>query len=186
MFNTLWEFTRDLLGLDLGPDELAVRHMIWRTAIVFAFAIFSIRVAVRRLLGHNAGFDIIVGIVLGSVLSRAINGEAAFFPTLAASALLVGLHYVVASLTFRYHVLSQLIKGRAHVLVRDGQVDEVALRRCKITFDDLDENLRLNGGLDAMETVGEARLERNGTISVVRKRERRPSREDRGSPDAEA
>lgn len=169
MLHRLWEFANELLGLELGAGELAMRHMVWRTVIVFTFAIVAIRLAVRRLLGHNAGFDIIVAIVLGSVLSRAINGEAAFFPTLGASVLLVALHYVIASLAFRFHRFSELIKGRAYVLVRNGEIDVASMRRCKITPDDLHENLRLNGGTIAQESVAEARLERNGSISVVRK-----------------
>lgn len=172
MLNTAWDFTNELLGLELGPGELEMRHMAWRAFVVFLCAILGIRVAIRRLLGHNAGFDIIVAIVLGSVLSRAINGEAAFFPTIGASVLLIGLHYVLASLAFEFHWFSQVTKGRAHVLVRDGRVDEAVMRRCKITPDDLDENIRLNGGLDSSEGVAEARLERNGSISVVRKRVR--------------
>ena len=123
----------------------------------------------RRVLGQNAGFDIMLLVVLGSVLSRAINGQAAFFPTLGVSAALVVLHHIVATIAFRSHWFSQLIKGNPRVLVRDGKIDREQMRRSKITGDDLDENLRLNGGVARTEEVAEARLERNGSVSVVKK-----------------
>jgi uncharacterized membrane protein YcaP (DUF421 family) len=161
-------FIERLLGLNLGPNELDFDHMAWRGVIVFFFAIVLVRLGARRMLAHNAGFDIMVAIILGSVLSRAINGEAAFFPTLGVSALLVLLHHVLATATFHSHWLSQFVKGRAHVLVRDGKVDPGQMCRSKITRDDLDENLRLHGNVSELAQVAEARLERNGSVSVVK------------------
>jgi uncharacterized membrane protein YcaP (DUF421 family) len=168
MWNAAYTFADRLLGLGLDAGDLGFRHMVWRAAIVFILAVLMARVGARRFLGHNAGFDIIVLVMLGSVLSRGINGEAAFFPTLGASALLVGLHHVFAVMAFNWHWFSQLVKGRAHVLVRNGAVVREEMARCKITPDDLDESLRLHGRVDATSEVREARLERNGVISVVR------------------
>jgi len=139
-----------------------------RAVIVFGFAVALARVADRRMLGHNAGFDIMLLVVLGSVLSRAINGQAAFFPTLGASALLVALHHLVATVAFHSHGFSQWVKGRPRTLVRQGRIDARALAQAKFTDDDLDESLRLNGGVDDIAQVTEARLERNGTVSVVK------------------
>ena len=147
--------------------DLEFRHMAWRTFVVFCVAVLLARLGARRFLAHNAGFDIMVAIALGSVLSRAINGQAAFFPTLGASILLVGLHHVLATLSFRWHWISVLIKGRSFTLVRNGTVDRREMARTKITDDDLDSNLRLRG-VARRDEVEEARLERNGAISVVR------------------
>jgi uncharacterized membrane protein YcaP (DUF421 family) len=171
MYEAILSFLDRLLGLSREALELEARQMIWRAVVVFSFAIFLARVAGRRMLAHNAGFDIVLLVILGSVLSRAINGQAAFFPTLAASAGLVALHYVVATLSFNFHWFSQFVKGRAQTLVRDGKVDREQMRRAKFTDDDLDENLRLNGGVDSTDHVAEARLERNGSISVVKVRD---------------
>jgi uncharacterized membrane protein YcaP (DUF421 family) len=156
------------LGLNLDADELGFAHMAWRGIIVFVFAVILVRLGARRLLAHSAGFDIVVAIILGSVLSRAINGQSAFFPTLFVSALLVGLHHLFATLAFHSHWLSELLKGRARVLVRNGTVNRAEMCRSKITDDDLEENLRLHGNVSELSRVAEARLERNGAVSVVR------------------
>lgn len=171
MLPSLEMFVNRLLGLELDATALEFRHMAWRTLVVFVCAVLFARLAERRLLGHMAGFDIVVLVILGSVLSRAINGQSAFFPTLGASVLLVGLHRVLAAAAFHWHGISVLVKGRPKVLLRDGRIDEAALRRTKITHDDLDESLRLNGGVAHAEQVVEARLERNGTVSVVKARD---------------
>lgn len=158
----------DWLGLQVPPEKLTLLQMGGRTVVVFIFGVILVRVADRRFLGRSAGFDMLLGVVLGSVLSRAINGSAAFFPTLGACALLVGLHHVLGTLACRFHAFSDLVKGNAQVLVRNGKADARAMRKSKISIDDLEENLRLNGNVALPAEVGEARLERNGQVSVVR------------------
>jgi uncharacterized membrane protein YcaP (DUF421 family) len=170
MLATMEAFLDRLLGLELDASELEFRHMAWRAFVVFGFAVFLARVGARRMLSQSAGFDIMVAVILGSVLSRGINGQSEFFPSLGAGALLVALHHALATLAFRFHWVSELVKGRAQVLVKDGQVDRREMARCKITDDDLDENLRMHGNVSGTGDVAEARLERNGAVSVVRAR----------------
>lgn len=157
------------LGLSVDAIDLGFGHMAARALVVFVVAVILARMANRRMLGHNAGFDIMLLVVLGSVLSRAINGQAAFFPTLGASAILVGLHHIIATIAFHSHGFSQLVKGRPRTLVRDGKLDRAGMARSNITEHDLEENLRINGGVAGAEDVAEARIERNGSISVVKR-----------------
>jgi uncharacterized membrane protein YcaP (DUF421 family) len=157
-----------VLGLDRSPAELGFTAMALRAIIVFVTGVVLLRLGARRSIGRNAGFDILLGIVLGSVLSRAVNGSAAFWPTLGASLVLVVLHGLLAWLTTRWSGLSRLVKGRPELLIRDGVIDAAALRRCSISAEDLDESLRVNGNVVADAQVAEARLERNGEISVLK------------------
>jgi uncharacterized membrane protein YcaP (DUF421 family) len=170
MVESLGQVVDELLGLELDATDLEFRHMAWRTLVVFCCAVLFARVGSRRFLSHNAGFDIMVAILLGSVLSRGINGQANFFGTLGASALLVALHRLLATVAYHSHWFSQLVKGRAHVLVRDGKVDRDQQCRSKFTDDDLDESIRLHGNIADLREVAEARLERNGAVSVVKAR----------------
>lgn len=182
MFADVFAFMNDVLGLDRSGNELGFWHMMARTSVVFLVAVVLVRLADRRFLSHHAGFDMIVAVVLGSVLSRAINGDARFFPTLAASTLLVVLHHFLASLTFRSHLFSQLVKGQPRVLVRNGVVDREAMQHAKITPDDLEANLRLQGNVGRLEDVAEARLERSGAISVLRGANSYPKTHDTPAP----
>ena len=168
MFEATYGFLDRLLGLHLNAEDLRLHHMVWRSFVVFICAVLVARIGDRRFLGHNSGFDIMVLVMLGSVLSRAINGQAAFFPTLGASVFLVFLHDLAATAALRSHAFSKLLKGKPVTLVRDGRVDERAMAQAKITHDDLDEQLRLRGNVQDTGDVAEARLERNGNISVVR------------------
>lgn len=168
MISTINSWLDRILGLSVDSHDLTFGNMSARAIVVFALAVILVRLADRRFLGRNAGFDAMLGVILGSVLSRGVNGQASFFPTLGVSAVLVFLHHLLASASFHSHWFSRLVKGNCRVLVRDGQVDAEELEKFKITQDDLLENLRLNGNVGGAETVKEARLERNGEVSVVK------------------
>ncbi|MDB6167393.1 MAG: putative rane protein [Verrucomicrobia bacterium] len=164
------EWIDRLLGLHVSASDLTSLQMAARTAVVFLFGVALVRLADRRFLGRNAGFDVLLGVVLGSVLSRGINGQASFFPTLGASALLIVLHRILGAAACHSEAVSRLLKGRARTLVNDGRVDHAELTRCRLSAEDLDENLRVNGNVSRTQDVAEARLERNGQVSVVKKK----------------
>jgi uncharacterized membrane protein YcaP (DUF421 family) len=157
------------LGLD--EDELGIRHMVVRAIVVFAIAVVIVRLGEKRFISENTAFDVILGVMLGSVVSRAITGQSPFIPTLCAAFMLVGLHWLLAQIAFRSDRFGTLIKGNTRVLIRDGEVDWDAMSRSNLSQDDLLGALRLQASLSDWDMVREARPERNGQISVIRKDE---------------
>jgi uncharacterized membrane protein YcaP (DUF421 family) len=160
----------DILHALAGPDEPSITwwQMTVRAVVVFVFGIALVRLAGRRAFGRNAALDIITSVVLGSMLSRAITGNAPLFGTLVAAAVLVLLHYLLATIALRSETLGRLVKGGETQLIRDGGVDRAALHRSRLTDHDLVEALRLNGAAGPGE-VEAAFLERSGQISVVKR-----------------
>ncbi len=166
MVDQIWLWTGWALGLD--APELALGHMLVRAVVVFIFAIVIVRVGKKRFISENTAFDVILGVMLGSILSRAITGQSPFFPTLGASVLLVALHWFFARIAVRWDDFGTLIKGNTRVLIRDGTVDWEAMRRSNLSRNDLLEALRLQANLLTWDQVKEARLERNGEISIIK------------------
>lgn len=168
--HSLAQWLSDLLGLGLTSPTLAPGQTAARAVVVFLASLVLVRIADRRFLGRSAGFDIVLAIIFGSVMSRAINGSAPLGSTLSAGLMLALLHRLLAFVACRSHLVSVLLKGRDRLLVRDGKVDRAELQRADFTEDDLLENLRLSGNVGHPQDVAEARLERNGQISVVHRR----------------
>src|SRR5215204_2867517 len=90
-----------LLGLGLEPKDLTVLHICLRGVIVFMATLVMVRLANKRFLAKMSAFDAILALILASMLARAVNGSAAFIPTLAGGFALVGLHHLMALLAFR-------------------------------------------------------------------------------------
>lgn len=154
-----------------GEDgaDLSAAQTVARALLVFAWTIALVRIGKKRFLAGGSALDVVVSIVLGSVLSRTINGDAALAPTLAAGAAIVAAHWLLSRIACHNHALGGLIKGHDRVLVRDGVVDEEALARSHLSEHDLLEDVRYEGHLERVEDVREARIERSGKISVIPK-----------------
>ena len=102
------------------------------------------------------------------MLARAVNGTVSFFPTLGGGFVLVGLHRALAYLARDSHRFGTLVKGRCDRVIKDGIVDDQALRRNNLSKHDLVEDLRLNGNVQDPQEVREAYFERNGQVTVVK------------------
>src|SRR4026209_1913847 len=159
------------LGLGREATELTFTQISLCDISVFVAALAIGRCGDRRFLSQKTAFDAVLGFILASMLARAVNGTAAFLPTLGGGLVLVVLHRLLAYLSRRSHVFGILVKGRSEVIVRDGRLDEgVASRNC-LSEHDILEDLRLNGNVGGISDVSIAVFERNGHISVVPREE---------------
>ncbi|WP_439881481.1 DUF421 domain-containing protein [Pontibacter sp. MBLB2868] len=163
------EFLDTVLGL--GDDSLNWWQMSIRAVLVFAAALLIVRVGNQRIFGKNTAFDIILGIIYGSVLSRAITGNAPFFPTIVAALVLVLLHRLFAILAYHTSFFGNVIKGRPKMLVKDGELQEDVMETNSVTRHDLEEAMRIKGGIDDIKDVERACLERSGDISIIVKKD---------------
>jgi uncharacterized membrane protein YcaP (DUF421 family) len=166
--DALKDITDIALGLSLRPQQLELWQICLRAVIVYLAMIAFVRFGKKRFLSRATAFDAILVIVIGSTAARAITGNAPFFATLAAVWVLIAMHWVISYFTESSPTLGSLVKGNTTVLVRNGRIDRQALKDAHMSPDDLDEDLREQGIADPKK-VKEARLERSGKLSVIRK-----------------
>jgi uncharacterized membrane protein YcaP (DUF421 family) len=155
------------LGLGREATELTFMQISLRGVIVFFASLIIVRCGDRRFLSQKTAFDAVLGFILASMLARAVNGTAAFVPTLGGGFVIVMLHRVLAYWARRSHAFGLLIKGRSDVIIRNGELDDAVASRNRLSEHDLFEDLRLNGNVADVRDVELAIFERNGHISVV-------------------
>jgi hypothetical protein len=78
----LVDFFNRILGLGLEPKNLTFLHIALRAIMVFFTPLLILRIGNKRFLSKMSAFDAIVGFILASMLARAVNGSASFWPTL--------------------------------------------------------------------------------------------------------
>ena len=166
--NTFWDFLESLLGLAAEPRNLTFIQISLRGVIVMVAALVMIRLGTKRSLAEKTAFDAVLLIVLASVLARAVNGSAAFFPTLGGSFVLVLMHRLFGSIGCRWPAFGMLIKGQPDVIVENGNVNWKVLRQNHISKHDLEEDLRLNAKTEDISKIRIARVERSGDISFIK------------------
>ena len=141
--NAFWNFLQTFLGLGVEPKDLTFIQISLRGIIVFLATLMMVRLGHKRSLTHKTPFDALLLIILASVLSRAINGSAAFSATIGGGVVLVLLHRLFAFLACYSHGFGILVKGRPDVIVRDGECDFLMMRRNHVSVHDIERTCAL-------------------------------------------
>jgi len=169
LWNEFWNPVREFLGLGAMPETLTFVQISIRGIIIFVFTLIMVRMSARRSLARRTVFDSIFLVILASVLARAINGSSDLLPTIGGGFVMVAFHRLLAWIAFYSHGFGNLIKGPEKMLIHDGVLVPTALRANHITHHDLKEDLRLGLHIEDLSLIKDARLERSGGISFIRK-----------------
>jgi len=163
------ELLHFVFGGDFPPDPLRVHQAAARAIVVYLVGLIIVRIGKSRLIGRITALDVILGFVLGSLLSRGITGHASLSGTSASCAALVAAHWLLTLMACHWHAFGTLVKGNAYLIVQDGQPLCKNMSRSHISDHDLEEELRLHG-IDELADVRRAYKERNGEVSVLKRK----------------
>jgi len=139
---------------------------LMRSVIVYLVLIVLLRVFGKRELAQLNPFDLVVLLSLSNTVQNAIIGEdnsvtggiIGAFGLLAVNGLVVRALYSAPK-------LNRMLEGRATTLVRDGKIDQDAVRRETLTREELMEVIHRQG-FDHLSQVRRCVLEPNGTFYV--------------------
>jgi uncharacterized membrane protein YcaP (DUF421 family) len=151
-----------------ATQHLSTGQQCARAALIFIYGLVLVRLAGRRVFGKWAALDIIVSIVIGSNLSRALTGNAPLVGTLLATAVLMLLHWLFAQAASRSQLISRLVEGAPVEVARDGELDHGARKRWAVSEADVHEALRQTG-VETIEQTERLVLEPSGKISVLKR-----------------
>lgn len=160
-------FFDSLLGL--SADSLGVEHILLRCLLIYILGIVLVRIGNKRFIGKMTAFDMIIAIIIGSLLSRAITTTENFFALLASCLLLILLHRLFSRIAARSDNFGDWIKGHERVVVEDGEILWDAMKKSNLSEQDLMQTIRLNARVGEVSKVKIARPERNGDISIILK-----------------
>ena len=150
--------------------DLNSLQMSCRAVIAFFITLALIRIAGIRTFGKKSAFDNVIIIMLGSVLSRVVVGASPFIPTTVACLAFVLVHWLLGWISLYSDTIGRLVKGEKSVLYENGRVNERNMRRARISNKDLLEGLRMQLNEESFDQVREMFIERNGEISVTKKK----------------
>ena len=166
--NTFSELLQTLLGISTEAKELTFLQVSVRGVIVFIATLVMVRLSSKRSLAEKTAFDAVLVVIIGSMLSRAINGSAPFLPTLGSGFVLVLLHRLFGFTAFYSHAFGIVLKGKPAVLVQNGRLQHKNMLWNHISEHDLQEDMRLEAKTDDLSKIKTARVERSGDISFIK------------------
>lgn len=149
--------------------EVPVLERIVRAGVGYLFLLVVFRVMGKRQVGQLTPFDLVVLLIVSNVLQNAMIGpDDSITGGLVGVLTIFALNGMVARATFHSRRLERLVDGRPTPLVRDGLVDDAALRRELVTHAELRSALREQGMLDPGDAAW-AMLEATGRITAARR-----------------
>lgn len=151
-------------------NHIGVYQECFRAAVIFGYGLVMVRLAGPRTFAQWSALDIVISIIVGSTLSRALTGNAPLLGTFAAVTVLFGLHSALAHAAARSERLSRLIEGRSIILIKNGVIDEIARLRHAVSKVDISEAIRNSElrGLEDLHRIERMELQPNGKLAVVK------------------
>ena len=146
---------------------------VLRAVAVFLFLMVLFRVAGRRTLSEMTNFDLVLLLIVSEATQNAMIGEDfsltnAFLVILT----LIGLDIGLSLFKRRMPRVDRWLEGVPTVIVEDGRPLKDLMERARIDESDVLATARELQGLERMDQIKYAVLERSGGISIIPKDEK--------------
>lgn len=143
---------------------------VLRAAAIYLVLLVIFRIAGRRALSEITTFDFVMLLIIGEATQQALLGED-FSITNAALVIvsLIAIDVMISLLERRSPKLARMINGEPIIIVEHGKVLRQRLYKSRVEEADILEAARHSQGLERIDQIKFAVLERNGSISIIPK-----------------
>ena len=141
---------------------------IIRGLVVYLFLNLVFRVAGKRTLSEATAFDLVLLLIISETTQQAmVDNDHSMTNSALLVLTLVGADILLSLAKQWFPVLDPIMDGTAIIVVRDGKVLQDRLNSERIDKNDILEAARSQMGLENLDQIKLAVLERGGEISVV-------------------
>jgi uncharacterized membrane protein YcaP (DUF421 family) len=141
--------------------------LVVRSVFVFCLILLITRVVGRRELSSMEPFDLILLVVIGDLVQQGVT-QSDYSLTGATTVIvtMAGLVVGTAYLSYRFKRLRPILEGEPVLLVSEGRILERALRRQRMTVEELRAEARQQS-IGSLDDIRFAVLETNGKLSFI-------------------
>jgi uncharacterized membrane protein YcaP (DUF421 family) len=141
---------------------------VLKATAVYLFLLLMFRIAGKRTLAQVTTFDFVLLLIISEAVQQAMIGEDnsitnAFLLVVT----LIGLNVLFSEIKLRWKAAEGVLDGAPLVIVENGKPKEDLMYKERVDVDDVLDAAREHHGLERLEQVKFAVLERNGKISIV-------------------
>jgi uncharacterized membrane protein YcaP (DUF421 family) len=155
---------------------------VLRGAAIYGVLLVLFRLTGKRSLGQITTFDFILLLIISEAIQNGMVGTG--YSVTNAIVLVVTLVVIDVGLSLvktRVPWLERWLEGTPLVIVEDGRALQDRLERSGVDVSDILHAARCTQGLERMEQIKYAVLERNGEISIIPRRRDAESGQDRAA-----
>lgn len=141
---------------------------IYRALIVYFVLMVLFRIAGRRALSQITSFDLVLLLIISEAVQNGIVGkDYSLINTGLTVATLIFVDVIMSLVKQHLPAVDRLVDGAPYVIVDHGKPILTRMNRSRVDEGDVMEAAREKAGLERMEQIKYAVLERDGEISII-------------------
>lgn len=143
--------------------------IVMRASVMFAMLYLLIRLLGKRELGQMTPFELVVLVVMGDLIQQGVtHNDFSLTGAMLAICTFAFWALILSWTAYLFPRAKDVLEGAPRVIVRDGEIVAAALRRDRLTRDEILSEMRL-AGIGRLTSVAWAILEPQGKISFIKK-----------------
>lgn len=141
---------------------------VFRAAAIYLVLLVVFRLAGRRTVAQMTSFDLILALIVSEGVSQGLTGQDhSVTNALLIAVTLITMDIGLAWLKTRFAKVDSWLEGRPLVVVDHGRLLEDRMRMARVAKDDVMAAARERQGIERLEQIKYAVLERSGGISII-------------------
>ncbi len=135
---------------------------------IYLFILVLFRIMGKKSLSDSTTFDFVLLLIISEVTQQALVGQDySLTGSFILITTLVGADLLFSLLKETFPFLGKVTEGLPLVIVDEGKPLKRRMKKTKVSEDDILESARSHFGLERMEQIKYAILEKNGQITIV-------------------
>jgi uncharacterized membrane protein YcaP (DUF421 family) len=141
-----------------------------RPALVYLFMLLLLRLTGKRTLAQITSFDFVLLLIISEATQQALIGEDnSMINGAIVVSTLIGLNILMSLLKQRYKWVDRMLDDIPLIIVAEGKALHDRMDKARVNEEDVLDAAREAHGLERMEQIRHAILERDGKISIIPK-----------------
>jgi uncharacterized membrane protein YcaP (DUF421 family) len=142
--------------------------VILRSLIVYFFVLLVLRLAGKRTLSEMTTFDLVLVLIISEATQQAlIDDDHSILGGMQVIVTLVFADIAVSLVTSRSELMDKLVNGVPVFILENGRLHLDRMKKARVQIDDILEVARKTHGIESLDEIKSALLERDGSISVI-------------------
>ncbi|MGQ0592918.1 MAG: DUF421 domain-containing protein [Gammaproteobacteria bacterium] len=143
---------------------------VLRATVVYFFLLLVVRIAGRRMLSEMTTFDFVLLLIVAEATQQGLLGnDSSVTNAFLVIITLIGIEISLTALKQRSARIEKWIDGVPSIIIEDGRPLKDRMEKARINEQDILSAARIGYGLERMDQIKYAVLERNGSISIIPK-----------------
>lgn len=145
---------------------------VFKGLIIYLFVLIIFRFMGKKNLAETTTFDLVLLLIISETTSNALTGEdSSLITCFLLISTMAGADFLLGKLKISSTGIDKVIDGAPLILVDEGKLLPVRMEKANVDLADILEAGRISQGLETLEQIKYAVLEKDGSISIIPNRE---------------